>query len=97
MKLPNHKQIKLVAKTLADVNKERNRQNAKWGLQRHNYGTWLAILGEEFGEVCQAMQSGMVSQKNTDADDLYEELIQVAAVAVAIAEQVAEERDHEQR
>jgi NTP pyrophosphatase (non-canonical NTP hydrolase) len=70
---------------------ERIRQNEKWGHQRHNYGAWLAILVEEVGEVAQAMQSGMVSQKQTDADNLYTELIQVAAVASAIAEQVREE------
>lgn len=73
-----------------DVLKERERQNEIWGLQRHPLGTWLAILGEEFGEVCQAIQQGSVACKETDADDLYTELIHVAAVASAIAEQVRE-------
>lgn len=75
-----------------DVKNERHRQNGKWGIQRHEYGYWLAILGEEFGEVCQAVQQGSVASKETDADDLYTELIHVAAVASAIAEQVMEER-----
>lgn len=76
-----------------DVLLERIRQNQKWGLQRHPIGVWLAILGEEFGEVCQASQSylDLVSSKKTDADDLYMELIHVAAVASAIAEQIKEE------
>jgi hypothetical protein len=57
----------------------------------------LAILGEEFGEVCQASQSylNLVSAKETDADDLYKELIHVAAVATAIAEQIREERERD--
>lgn len=78
-----------------DVINERVRQNNKWGHQRHDIGTWLSILGEEFGEVCQATQStlGLSSIKETDADDLYMELIHVAAVASAIAEQVLEERE----
>lgn len=73
---------------------ERHRQNAKWGLQRHDLGKWLAILAEEFGEAAQAMQPlmGLTSVKDTDKDDLFEELIQVAAVAAAIAEQIKEER-----
>lgn len=75
---------------LEDVHGERFKQYDKWGKQRHKHGTWLAILGEEFGEVCEAMQKGLVSEKETDADNLYKELIQVAAVAVAIAEQVKE-------
>jgi len=76
-----------------DVLRERVRQNEKWGCQRHHMGAWLAILAEEFGEVSQAMQGrlGLTSMKDSDADDLYEELIQVAAVASAIAEQVKEE------
>jgi NTP pyrophosphatase (non-canonical NTP hydrolase) len=76
---------------LYDVKTERERQDSKWGIQRHQMGDWLKILVEEVGEVAQAMQIGDVSYKNSDADDLYEELIQVAAVAVAIAEHVREE------
>ncbi|AMQ06762.1 MazG-like family protein [Sporosarcina psychrophila] len=76
----------------ADVLKERGRHNEKWGLQRYEYSYWLAILGEEFGEVCQAIQQGSVASKDSDADDLYTELIHVAAVASAIAEQVREEK-----
>lgn len=76
---------------LREVKRERLRQNKKWGLQRHPYGDWLKILVEEVGEVAQAMQKDSVSAKDSDADDKYTELIQVAAVAVAIAEQVKEE------
>lgn len=78
-----------------DVVAERVRQVQKFGVQRHaNAGVWLAILGEEFGEVCQAAgpHMGLGTGKPTDAADLYTELIQVAAVAVAWAEQIAEER-----
>jgi NTP pyrophosphatase (non-canonical NTP hydrolase) len=77
--------------------KERFRQDAKWGLQRHDYGTWLQILVEEVGEVAQAMQTKRGWGKLTDADDLYKELIHVAAVAAAIAEQVLEERDNDEQ
>ena len=81
----------LMTDILNDIRLERLSQDEKWGRQRHRYGVWLAILGEEFGEVCEAMQIGMQSEKKTDANNLYEELIQVAAVACAIAEQVKEE------
>lgn len=75
-----------------DVLAERCRQNEKWGLQRHSHGDWLMILTEEVGEVAEAMQNAKGWGKETDASNLYEELIHVAAVASAIAEQVAEER-----
>lgn len=73
---------------LADINLERDRQNKLWGLQRHNMGDWLKILIEEVGEVAQAMQKDNDCYKQSDADDLFKELIQVAAVACAMAEQV---------
>ena len=75
-----------------EVLAERDRQNEKWGIQRHDSGKWLGILGEEFGEVCQAV-NGLhfpLDAKETDADNLYNELIQVAAVAQAWAEQLKE-------
>ncbi|MDO6448106.1 MazG-like family protein [Oceanobacillus profundus] len=78
-------------KIINDINNERNRQNLKWGKQVHDYSYWYAILGEEFGEVGQAIQKGSVAHKSTDADNLYKELIQVAAVATAMAEQILEE------
>lgn len=82
----------LTKRVLLDVEHERFKQNEMWGLQHHDYPYWLTILAEEFGEVAQAMQKDSYSYKDSDADDLYKELIQVAAVAVAIAEQVREER-----
>lgn len=81
----------LLRTALDAVESERKRQNEKWGRQRHEYGDWLKILVEEVGEVAQAMQRQKGWGKETDAGDLYEELIHTAAVAVAIAEQVLEE------
>ncbi|WP_237146534.1 MazG-like family protein [Planococcus halocryophilus] len=83
---------KLVATVQYDVLVERGRQNNKWGWQRHAHGDWLMILTEEVGEVAEAMQQAKGWGKDTDADNLYEELIHVAAVASAIAEQVLEEK-----
>lgn len=84
--------MNLTAYVLNSVEAERARQDAKWGIQRHDYGTWLQILIEEVGEVAQAMQKEKGWGKESDADDLYTELIHVSAVANAIAEQVLEER-----
>lgn len=81
----------LRTEVMMDVHTERDRQNEKWGRQRHAYGEWLKILIEEVGEVAQAMQRDMNWGKETDASNLYKELIQVSAVAQAIAEQVKEE------
>ena len=38
------------------VDEERNRQDSKWGTQDHSQQAWVGILGEEFGEYCQAVK-----------------------------------------
>ncbi|MFS0822148.1 MazG-like family protein [Bacillus sp. 1P02SD] len=89
--ITNHADSNKYRAVINDVALERLRQNSKWGKQRHDLGTWLQILIEEVGEVAQAMQASKGWGKDTDAQDLYNELIQVSAVAVAIAEQIREE------
>ena len=64
---------------LYDVAAERDRQDKKWGVQRHDPQWWLVILAEEVGEVARAIFE-------SDTKDYREELIQVAAVAVAAIE-----------
>jgi NTP pyrophosphatase (non-canonical NTP hydrolase) len=90
------KHLRMMFKVLHDVEKERIRQVEKWKIQRHNPGKWLAILMEEVGEVAQAAQKplGLTTTKETDADDLYLELMHVSAVAAAWMEQIREEREN---
>jgi NTP pyrophosphatase (non-canonical NTP hydrolase) len=71
------------AEVLEEVAAERARQDATWGEGNPLYRdatTALAVLVEEVGEMAQATLEG-------DLDNLRLEAIQVAAVAVAIAEQ----------
>lgn len=77
-----------------EITDERERQDKKFPGQWESYRNSFAcggvlwrdaaretgvILGEEFGEVCHAINEN-------DDDNLREELIQVAAVAVAMVE-----------
>ena len=64
---------------------ERDRQDNKWGEQNHTAYKWLAILGEEVGEVNKAVLEDNYSE-------VIEELIQIGAVAVAMIESL--ERNH---
>lgn len=71
---------------------ERRSQDQQWGQQDHDHGTWAMILGEEFGEACQATLSiRFADDKPLDKSDLRSELIQVAAVAVAWVEAIDRE------
>lgn len=75
----NEEQISKMARVLGEVYAERNDQHVKWGEQNHDPAYWVSILGEEFGEVCRAVQSG-------DMENYREELIQLAAVAAQMVE-----------
>lgn len=73
------------------VRKERCRQNLLWGEQSDNHPyEWMSILGEEYGELCEAVNEtfsrrGVHPQKG-GYDKIIKEATHVAAVAVAIIE-----------
>lgn len=69
---------------VAAVLAERERQEQKWGEQNHDPFTYLTILCEEVGECSNAALETRFG--NANIDDLRTELIQVAAVAMAIVE-----------
>jgi NTP pyrophosphatase (non-canonical NTP hydrolase) len=78
------------SQVLTEVQKERERQNKKFGEQNHDPFKWMAILGEEVGEVHRALLEahfdGNEGYAGGSMEDYREELIQVAAVAVAQVE-----------
>ena len=62
---------------------ELQRVRTKFGVQSLTLFDWACILGEEYGEVCRA-----INEEHFDAGQLsevYKECIQVASVAVHIA------------
>lgn len=68
-------------KVFEEIRQERRFQDEKWGVQNHHPLMWNAILMEEVGEVSEALL------QNRDSIKCYrEELIQVAAVAIAAVE-----------
>jgi NTP pyrophosphatase (non-canonical NTP hydrolase) len=69
---------------LIKVNDERAAQDERWGEQNHDPAMWLAILTEEIGEVAKEVADGRIQPFNDRA--YHDELIQVAAVAVAAVE-----------
>lgn len=79
--------------TLAEVAREREEQDEKWGEQNHGAAWWYVILGEEFGEVGRALLEARVARRQGRTEDATDhkrqaraELVQLAAVAVAMVE-----------
>lgn len=73
-------------KQLLEIEKERVRQDLKWGADKHpGSGLWSLVLMEEVGEEARAAMTG-------DIAALRNELVQVAAVAVAWVESLDDGR-----
>ena len=84
---------------LREVRRERERQDGTWGEQNHSPEVWLMILSEEIGEASREMLEAWVDEtypgtKHTPETRLAHlkeyrrELVQVAAVAIAMIESV---------
>lgn len=76
---------------LEAVAKERERQDARWGVQDHAHEVWLAILGEEYGELARAIletrfDNGPEAKARGGIENIRKEAVQIAAVAVAMVE-----------
>ena len=72
------------------VNRERDRQDIKWGEQNHSQQAWAGILGEEFGEYCQSVNETYLdnaTKRNEGGfENMLTELTHVAAVAIGAME-----------
>jgi NTP pyrophosphatase (non-canonical NTP hydrolase) len=71
-----------------DIFDERGRQHEKWGEQNHELPTWLMILGEEVGELNQAVLETYFQGAHGGISNIREEAVQVAAVACQIIEYI---------
>lgn len=76
---------------MADILAERHGQLAKWGVQNHSPIEWMSILVEEVGEASKEAHEYHFAGVHYELDSqrlhrLRAELVQVAAVAVAMIE-----------
>lgn len=76
-----------------DVFSERARQDKKWGEQNHTAYVWASIIGEEYGELCKAINEfGFNPTPNTERD-IYTEAVQTMASCMAMLECMIRSRD----
>jgi len=74
----------VVEGVMNEIKEERIKQDAKWGEQNHAPADWLMILAEEVGEANRAALEAKFGKESLRP--YREELIQVAAVTVAMIE-----------
>jgi hypothetical protein len=70
------------------VRKERDRQDSKWGEQNHFVDKWTGIIGEEFGELCEAINETVFDNGSDKGgyENMMKEASHVAATAIGLME-----------
>lgn len=73
---------------MAAIKNERDRQDKLWGEQNHQPPIWIGILGEEYGEFCQAVNETVFDNGSDKGgyENMKTEAIHVAAVAIGFLE-----------
>ena len=76
---------------ICEIIDERSRQDDKWGQQNHQPQFWTGILGEEFGELCEAINetvfnNGKHAKPKGGYENMRKEAVHVAAVTVGFLE-----------
>lgn len=73
-------------KIIEKVLEERKRQDEKWGVQDHCTPVWATIIGEEYGEMCQAINEFGFNPTRKTEEAIYTEAIQTIASCMAMLE-----------
>lgn len=73
-----------MSEIIEEIKAERERHEIKWGQQNHDGPLYLTILMEEVGEVAHAILEARFGSNKPE--EIRKELIQVAAVAIAMIE-----------
>ena len=72
------------------IAQRRYEQFEKWGEQEHTWSEWATILGEEYGELCEAINETVLNNATKPElgglDNMVNEVVDVAAVALQILE-----------
>lgn len=82
-------------KIINKVLEERKRQDAKWGEQNHIAPVWGMIIGEEYGEMCKAINEFGFNPTPEKEQDIYTEAIHTMASCMAMIECIERQRKQE--
>lgn len=89
-------ETKISMETIAvmqDLMTERVASHILRGKQQHSNSKWLQLTGEEFGEICQALQVDDPWHKESDKSHLYTEILHCANILIQWAESVRPEEE----
>ena len=77
------------------IAQRRYEQLEKWGEQEHTWSEWATILGEEYGELCEAINETVLNNATKPElgglENMVNEVVDVAAVALQMLEYLLDE------
>ena len=83
------------ARALTLIAQRRYEQLEKWGEQEHTWSEWATILGEEYGELCEAINETVLNNATKPElgglENMVNEVVDVAAVALQMLEYLLDE------
>ena len=79
-------------KIINKVLEERKRQDIKWGEQNHPAPVWGTIIGEEYGEMCQAINEFLFNSTPDTEEKICVEAIHTMASCMAMLECIERQR-----
>lgn len=79
-------------KIINKVLEERKRQDTKWGEQNHAAPIWGTIIGEEYGEMCQAINEFLFNPTPDTGEQICVEAIHTMASCMAMLECIERQR-----
>lgn len=84
-------------RALTMIAQRRYEQLEKWGEQEHTWSEWATILGEEYGELCEAINETVLNNATKPelggSENMVNEVVDVAAVALQMLEYLLDECD----
>lgn len=87
----HNERMKNMKQIFEEIKAERERQDQKWGIQRHHPFLWNTILAEEFGEINKATLDFFNGEESFE--DIEMELIQTAAVCVSYLQSIRADKE----
>lgn len=66
------------------ISDELLRQNQIWGVRVHTFPEWATILGEEYGELCQAILKYHFGKKTDRIKEVIKKAVHVATISKQI-------------
>lgn len=80
-------------KIINEVFIEKSRQDTNWGDRKYSAAQWASSLGEDFGEMCKAINNYEFNKTKENKKYIQEETVRMIASCFSMLESINSKRD----